>query len=154
MSKCNIIDQSILSLNGGIGLYGGMSTNFSYTAGTLNSNHRASITVSGPNLGRPDTGDSISINIFGGAAFGMDIASYNISRTKDTSSMTINLVDTSHQILDQKFINLNYGPAISGPGVSVIGSKRVPVMNDMVGQGVPPPYTSFKKSENLMANKQ
>ena len=82
--------------------------NFSYTFGTLNSNNRATISISGPNLGRPDVGDNISIGLFGGAAFNMDVASYSKTRSKDSSSLTINLVDTSHRILDQKFINMNY----------------------------------------------
>jgi len=150
MSKCNIIDQSVLSLNGGEGLYGGTATSFSYTFGTLNSNNRATISISGPNLGRPDIGDSISVGFFGGASFNMDVASYSKSRSKDSSSLTLNLVDRSHRILDQKFVIMNYGPGgFGGSSVYTIGTKRVPKMNDMAGQGVPTPYTSFVKSNKL-----
>lgn len=150
MSKCNIIDQSVLTLNGGEGLYGGTATSFSYTFGTLNSNNRATISISGPNLGRPEVGDSVSVGFFGGASFNMDVASYSKSRSKDSSSLTINLVDTSHRILDQRFITMDYGPALFGGAlVYSIGAKRVPKMNNMVGQGVPTPYTSFVKSNKL-----
>lgn len=138
--ECNIIDQSALEINGGQGAYGGVASSFSFTFGGLNAGMRASLSISGKNLGSPLMGDSLDISMLGGG-FKMDIASY--SKGKD--SLTINLVDISHRILDHGFVVLNDGTATVVGGVNPVGAMRTPDTAEMAGSTVHKPFTAFRK---------
>jgi hypothetical protein len=140
--KCDIIDQAALDINGGKGAYGGVATSFSFTFGGLNSGMRASLTITGKNLGNPAMGDALKISMLGGG-FRMDVASY--TRTKD--SLSLNLVDISHRILDHAFVVLNDGFATTVKGIKPVGCIRTPDTTEMAGSTIHKPQTGFRKGK-------
>ena len=147
--SCKIEDLSLVSINGTNKAYGGVVSSFSFTfSGLAAGGMRASASISGKNLSRPGVGDIMPISVFGGVSFAMQVASYTKTSSKDSSGLTLNLVDMS-RVLDNKFIMLDDGSGVTPSGVSVIGTKRTPKFKNMAGSIVHSPYTRFKKSEKL-----
>lgn len=147
--SCKIEDLSLVSINGTNKAYGGVASSFSFTfSGLAAGGMRASVSISGKNLSRPGVGDIMPISVFGGVSFAMQVASYTKTSSKNSSGLTLNLVDMS-RVLDNKFIMLDDGSGVTPSGVSVIGTKRTPMFKDMAGSIVHSPYTRFKKSEKL-----
>ena len=144
---CEIIDEAVLKVNGGDGAYGGTCTSMSFSFGGLSSGMRASITLSGKELSTPQQGDAMGLTMFG-EGFNMDVASYTKSKSKDSSTLSINLVDQSHKVLDQNFIKITDGTGVGTKGLITIGTKRSARYGNLGGSLVLAANTVFRKSNN------
>lgn len=128
---CEIKDPAKASLNGSTKQYGGILQSLTLNFGDISAKHRATVTFISENgeFSEPQQGDKFSIELLGQNFGEYMVESYSLSEdATSANTLQVNLVDTSHIILDHDFILLkDEFPDVKSSDFSFVGCKYGPI---------------------------
>lgn len=128
---CEIKDPAKANLNGSTKQYGGILQSLTLNFGDISTKHRATATFISESgeFSDPQQGDKFNIELLDQDFGEYIVESYSLSEdATSANTLQVNLVDTSHVILDHNFILLkDEFPEFQSSDFSFIGRKYGPI---------------------------